>query len=341
MYQDFYNKKNEDYLDAFKQKVAEQKIATMEEKRHELARSRNNFLGTLAGAVLAVVVGWFILMPQYKQTGKDVPIIHRPQTAVKVKPENPGGMDIPNQDKDVYNLVEKKEVDNTVVENLLPAPEEPKLPDIVPETIDTDANNLDEIVEEVAAENENTLPNKPEDLLADSAKENSEKVVDQAQNEVAEAKKTAEEKVNAAAQKAETEAKAEVEKVAADAKNESVKENVANNEVAANKTEENATKAEVAPKAGDASAKAVADGKWQVQFVASKNKDAVEKTWTTLTQKYNMLTAYSHEVQRADLGSLGVVYRLRAGNFASRDEAAKVCAALKAKGMNDCIVKER
>ncbi|MEE6208160.1 MAG: hypothetical protein VZR95_08925, partial [Alphaproteobacteria bacterium] len=66
MYQDFFNK-NDGYLDDFKQKVAEQKIATMEERRDELARSRNNFLGTFAGIALAGVVGWFVLIPQYQQ----------------------------------------------------------------------------------------------------------------------------------------------------------------------------------------------------------------------------------------------------------------------------------
>ena len=299
MYQDFYNKNNEEYLDAFKQKVAEQKIATMEERRHELARSRNNFLGTLAGAVLAVVVGWFILMPQYKQTQKDVPTIHRPETAAKVKPENPGGMDIPNQDKDVYSIVEKKDVDNTVIENLLPTPEEPKVPDIVPAQA-SDAENLDKAVAQVVDNTKTDVPSKPQDLLAETT--------ETAENEISEAE--------VLAQKAKAEAKAAEEKAKAEAK----------------ATEEKA-KVEVA--------KSVADGKWQVQFVASKNKDAVEKTWGDLTRKYSMLQAYTHEVQRADLGSLGVVYRLRAGSFATREEAAKVCSALKAKGMNDCIVKER
>lgn len=176
MYQDFFNK-NDDYLNEFKQKVAEQKIASMEERKHELARARNNFLGTFAGVLLAGIVGWFVLAPQYEKTSQDIPTIHRPQTAVKVKPENRGGMEIPNQDKDIYNLVEKKDVDNTVIENLLPEPEKPKLPDIAPETTDinTAADNLDEIVEDVAAENDvlseplkketAAIPDKPKDLL--------------------------------------------------------------------------------------------------------------------------------------------------------------------------------
>ena len=329
MYQDFYNKKNEEYLDAFKQKVAEQKIATMEERRHELARSRNNFLGTLAGAVLAVVVGWFILMPQYKQTQKDVPTIKRSETAAKVKPENPGGMEIPNQDKDVYNIVEKKDVDNTVVENLLPTPEEPKLPDIVPEA-DANAENLDGIVEEVAENTADEVPSKPQDLLADST-EQVQQTAEEASQKVADAADNAKSEAEMLAQKAEEEAKAAEEKAKAEAK--------AAEEKA--KAEAKAAEEKAKAEAEKVVAKATADGKWQVQFVASKNKDAVEKTWTDLTNKYPMLQPYSHEVQRADLGSLGIVYRLRAGNFATREEAAKICAALKAKGMNDCIVKER
>ena len=100
MYQDFFNR-NDDYLSELKQKVANQKIATLEERRSELARSRNNFLGTFAGIALAGIVGWFVLAPQYAETEKEIPIIRRPQTAVKIKPENPGGMEIPNQDKNI------------------------------------------------------------------------------------------------------------------------------------------------------------------------------------------------------------------------------------------------
>lgn len=302
MYQDFFNK-NDDYLSEFKQKVANQKIATMEERRSELARSRNNFLGTFAGIALAGVVGWFVLAPQYAQTEKEIPIIRRPQTAIKIKPENPGGMDIPNQDKNVYSIVEKKDVDNTVVENLLPKPETPKLPDIVPEVsdVDTNADNLDQIVDEVSetktAEtasktdsleknvktSNNNVPDKPADLLADS-KNNKETAV-----------KT--EKIVSA--KTETPVAAEVEP-----------------------------------------AKTI-NGGWQIQLIASKNKAAVEKTWTDLSGKFADLRKLSHEIQASDLGTQGMFYRLRAGSFASKTEAAQACAALKAKGLRDCIAKEK
>lgn len=306
MYQDFFNK-NDDYLSEFKQKVANQKIATIEERRTELARSRNNFLGTFAGIALAGIVGWFVLAPQYAETEKEIPIIRRPQTAVKIKPENPGGMEIPNQDKDVYNIVEKKEVDNTVVENLLPKPETPKLPDIVPEVADvnTNAANLDEIVDEVA-ENKNDLP-QPKEVKAESqAVENST-----ASNVPA---KPADLLAGVSAQdpaantaKAETPAKVEAP-----------------------------AKIEAPAVVNTASA-----GGWQIQLIASKNKTAVEKTWTDLSAKYADLKNMPHEIQASDLGAQGMFYRLRAGSFASKAEAAQACANLKAKGLHDCIAKEK
>lgn len=285
MYQDFFNR-NDDYLDEFKQKVARQKIAAFEERRAEMARSRNNFLGTFAGIALAAVVGWFILAPQYAEKNKEIPLIKRPVSAVKIKPENPGGMEILNQDKDVYRLVEKKEVDNTVVENLLPTPEQPKLPDIVPDVTELNENaaNLDEIVEEVAepAELTSAVPEKPKDVLEVTA---------------------------APAAKTETAESKDVVKKVTEPKPEPV---------AVQK-----------------------DGKWQIQLIASKNKAAVEQTWDNLAKKYADLKQYSHEVQSTDLGAQGIFYRLRAGAFASRDEAAKACTTLKAKGLKDCIVKER
>lgn len=304
MYQDFFNK-NDDYLSEFKQKVANQKIATMEERRAELAHSRNNFLGTFAGIALAGVVGWFVLAPQYAETEKEIPVIRRPQTAVKIKPENPGGMDIPNQDKDVYNIVEKKDVDNTVVENLLPTPEKPKLPDIVPEVSDINPNvgSLDEIVGDVAADkpiNVDTpaVPDKPTDLLAGTQSTETPKV--------SETKSQPSEPAKAAAPVA-----------------------------PAKKTP--ATPSEKT----SATAPQTTGGNWQIQLIASKNKASVEQAWKTLSAKYAVLQSYGYEIQESDLGSQGMFYRLRAGAFASKADAAKACANLKTQGLNDCIVKQR
>ena len=79
---------------------------------------------------MAGIVGWLILAPQYRiESSKEIPVIRRPQTAIKIQPNEPGGMEIPNQDKSVYNIIEKK--DNNNIENLLPPPDAPKLPTVV------------------------------------------------------------------------------------------------------------------------------------------------------------------------------------------------------------------
>ena len=82
-------------------------------------------------------------------------------------------------------------------------------------------------------------------------------------------------------------------------------------------------------------------GNWQIQLIASKIKDAVEKAWNDLSSRYPLLKSYSHEIQTSDLGAQGIFYRLRAGSFADKNAAAAACAALKKQGLNDCITKER
>lgn len=304
MYQDFFNK-NDDYLSEFKQKVANQKIATLEERRTELARSRNNFLGTFAGIALAGIVGWFVLAPQYAETEKEIPIIRRPQTAVKIKPENPGGMDIPNQDKNIYNIVEKKDVNNTVVENLLPKPETPKLPDIVPEISDVNENadNLDQIVDEVSS-------NKASELA---------------------------EKTAPAAVDAPTASNSNVPAKPADLLADNLDPNIKTKPAAIEKAPAPLIKEE---KTAAAAVPADAGG-WQIQLIASKNKAAVEKTWVDLSSKYADLKKMPYEVQASDLGAQGMFYRLRAGSFADKAAAVQACNDLKAKGLRDCIAKEK
>ena len=45
---------------------------------------------------------------------------------VKVKPENPGGMEVPYQDRLVLNQPQSGDAANASVERLLPPPETPK-----------------------------------------------------------------------------------------------------------------------------------------------------------------------------------------------------------------------
>jgi hypothetical protein len=75
------------------------------------------------GVVLAVVLGgaWYAYGPGAKHSPGDVPLIRADDTATKTRPNQPGGMAIPDQDKLVFDQGHGQ----PQVEKLLPAPETP------------------------------------------------------------------------------------------------------------------------------------------------------------------------------------------------------------------------
>lgn len=319
MFPDFPDdNKNDDFLNEFRQKIAEQSNISFEERKNELNRSKSVFIGAVSGVVLAGIVGWFILSPQYAQNeNAELPVIRRPQTAIKVQPTEPGGMEILNQDKSVYDILDKSKNDKKVVENLLPPPEEPKLPVIAP--------------------SENTAPQNIDDILAkaqnSAVADQAEKIINVASTpKVTPAKeKQPEDTVKPLAQFVQENAKKEI-KIPA-------KENI--------KVSENDVKSvysakiqngEVVPSAPLPNK--IADGIWQVQLMSSNNKSAVEKSWKTLNTKYKMLNNQPYEIETADLGAKGTYYRLKAGAFPTRDGADELCKDIKALG-GTCIVKKK
>lgn len=82
----------------------------------------------LAIAILVVLSasGWFLyrwISPT--QLTSDIPVIYPEEGPYKIRPENPGGMVIPHQDKLVYGRLSPRSEDTETVEHLLPPPEEP------------------------------------------------------------------------------------------------------------------------------------------------------------------------------------------------------------------------
>ena len=330
MFPDFPDdNKNEDFLNEFRQKIAEQSNISFEERRNELNRSKSVFIGAVSGVLLAGIVGWFILSPRYAQNENvELPVIRRPQTAVKVQPTEPGGMEILNQDKSVYDILDKTKNDTKVVENLLPPPEQPKLPEIVPSS----------------------------DIVADTAKagESSSKVIDQAEKIVATAKTPAPVKdeiseaqtqnlsqvvaqvAKAEPQVAEPKAEAKTEsKVAETQPAQQAPQSVYNAQIKDGKVVSQSNPAPV-----QNAQNAIPVGTWQVQLISSNNKSSVEKSWSSLSKKYNVLSNQPYEIETADLGAKGIYYRLKAGAFKTRAEADNLCNDIKALG-GSCIVKKK
>lgn len=87
--------------------------------------------GIVIGAALAGGGAWYMFrVPEGKgpvATGPSV--VKAEATPYKIKPENPGGMQVENQDKLVYDRLAKADAPARV-ENLLPPPEQPKAPPV-------------------------------------------------------------------------------------------------------------------------------------------------------------------------------------------------------------------
>lgn len=94
-------------------------------------RQRGLWMGLLFVAVAGSASGGWYFYGERMLRGDDaeVPVIHAAEGPVKVRPENPGGMAIPDRDKLVYDRM-KGGVEEPRVERLLPPPELPKTPPV-------------------------------------------------------------------------------------------------------------------------------------------------------------------------------------------------------------------
>jgi hypothetical protein len=77
------------------------------------------------------------------------------------------------------------------------------------------------------------------------------------------------------------------------------------------------------------------------QVAALQSEAAVAPAWQRLSSRApNLFGAAELDVERADLGTRGIYYRVRAGYFADRANATLFCDRVKQMGQ-DCIVVAR
>ena len=107
-------------------------IESEDDLEFEPVRVPRKSKGSKWGMVFALFVlsgiiaggGWFIYGSYYQNPSQiPIPIIHADIAPIKIKPADPGGLEIPDRDKLVYNRL-KGESAGSVIENLLPPPEE-------------------------------------------------------------------------------------------------------------------------------------------------------------------------------------------------------------------------
>jgi cell division protein FtsN len=267
----------------------------------EAARPRARLLPMwiLIAAVVIVGVAWAMSERYFRPVGdnKSLPVIAADTTPVKVRPEEPGGVDVPDRDKYVYKSLTEEEPE---AEQLLPPPEEPmERPPV--EVIEVAAP---EPVEEVTREAEGAMETVAEDTPEPPPP---------SELAVAELKEPA------------GVAKARATEIAPEPmKQEAVAPEVSK---AAPPPEPGLNSA--APQ--QSTTVSATTGSFLVQMGAAKNEASANEDIARLAKKYpDILAGLSGAVIRVDLGDKGVWYRMRVGPFASRREASAVCGQLKA-----------
>ncbi|MBL4603476.1 MAG: SPOR domain-containing protein [Emcibacteraceae bacterium] len=79
-------------------------------------------------------------------------------------------------------------------------------------------------------------------------------------------------------------------------------------------------------------------GNYMIQIAAIDTKSKAEAIWTSVKQKNSKtLSKVTPVYMKVDLGSKGIMYRVRGGMFETRKRADDVCAALK-RNKQDCLV---
>lgn len=272
------------------------------------------------GAFVAIVWWAYQTANRPPETLAEVPVVEAEPGEPKVRPESEGGMNVPNQDKLIYEQLSQGEGE-PAVERLLPPPEEPldppaPPPPAVPE-VDTSALTPPPPPQEVTpspegAEGETAMPAP-------------------APAEAPAPESMAEAAAPAPAESAEPTAPA----LEATAQEEGGEEVAPPAEAAARAPE---TEPEAAP-APTAQATAAGAG-FRIQLAAVKSEADARAAWDRLQKAHaELLGGLQPTIQRADLGEQGIFYRVQGGPLPSREAAAALCERLKAKSQACLVVK--
>ncbi len=222
----------------------------------------------------------------------------------KIRPETPGGMKVPDRDKEVFSRLDSREQHDRV-ERLLPPPDKP-LDRPAPHAVQltgTAAGISEKMPEKVVAE----APRMTETLASKMA------VMPEQSLKTVPAPKAVEPDKNVMTPS---------QKPAATAQ-----------------TAVAALKPEPTKKLSSAPAAVPTTLRWRVQLASLNSRAAAEQNWKTIQQtNMDVLGKLSLNVQTVTLsGGRGTYYRLQAGPFASRNAASAACTRLKARNQG-CLV---
>ena len=353
-------------------------------RRNDADVNRDEFdaaggVGWLKRATLAVVfivilavagAGWFAYDQGLVQvTDAEIPFIKAEQGETKVRPEDPGGLEIPYQDKLVFERLAPDQSE-PLVERLLPPPEIPierlSLPNIPAlagvappastgsPTVDP-AGNLAGNLADNLADNLNVDPVDDPDIeeIVLKPAEPQPEIVDTAQAAEPEPERliapeqlpeqlAVPERLVAqtpARNPAETPAPPKRDDQIAQVIERLTAEEPASELVPGSPPETLQASLPASPKPDSPLPKAAPTDRagWRIQVASLRNSTSAEGEWVRLKQRHaDVLAGLSLNLQRADLDS-GTFYRIQAGPLPDRGSAERVCDRLKSRSQG-CLV---
>lgn len=272
-------------------------------------RLRRNVLlwgGIAAAALVVLAVVAFVFSghgDRVARQASEAPLIRAEQQPMKVAPETPGGMQVPNRDMLVYERMHGSPGAPPPVERLLPEPEQPMTPPQPKPAVS---------------------PAEPPLLSPPS----SEGVAGAGQRPLAEAPLSPSGEANPEPQRVPPPA-VPLSKPPVVTKATPV--------VPPAPPPPARSLAPPTPAAPSKPAK-IATGNYQVQLLAGRNEDDVRNAWAKLkAQNGDVLGSLSPVLAPTRLGDRGTYYRLRAGPLESETKARAACKRLSSRGAS-CIV---
>ena len=271
-----------------------------------------------------------------------LPVILAEPEPIKSRPESPGGLEVPHQDKLVLNEV-VPDPEKPQVERLLPPPETPRPPkapsaaevEIAVPPIETAAGPLDGPTRSAVPPAPPPVPERAEGEAPAAAAPQIPAAAPSPPSEPAPSE-PALAPPQVAAQPAAPEPAAPELGAPEPAAPEPAAPEPAAPEPAA---PEPAAAAVPAPPVQTAAR--TPSGAYVVQLAALRARAGTRPAWTRLQRAHPMLLGDKElTVQEIDLGERGIFYRVQAGFFPDRAGASALCRALKAR-QQDCLVVKR
>lgn len=305
-----FNTNEDNDMKDFHQRVADQNIQNIENRQDEIRHAKNGFLGILAGIIVGGIVGWLFLGPADNLNQKKViPVIRRPLIQAKVQPNEPGGMEIDNQNREIYHIIDNLPKEEKEV-NLIPVPEAPKL--IVENTIPT-PENMDTLVESI--EEEGSLKHYDDKISEDNVEN-----IKLADTELTSVKTNSSEKIIIPQKIKEIDVK--VQKTVTPG---------------TSREQTKTAKPEAPQKIKIQTADKAAKGTWYAQIIASSSRKSVETLLAQLVTKHAFLNNYPHEIEEITAANGSKLYRLKIGAFKARAQAEELSKKLKQNQISSII----